>query len=122
MGYRLHSATRYDVKYGSYGVFNHASNYINLIIECLAEGDCCYNSEDYIGNADCIEANRNLLLQNVERIITPNNEWENQEELDELIQLMLDTCEISKEYLYKELKELITQSDANCEDVHFAWY
>lgn len=124
MGHRLHSATKYEVKYETNGRFNWASGHINPIIECLADGDFWSNEPDYCGAADTLEANRNKLLTNIERIINPDPEWENQEVLDELLEDMENDsdCEFDRQYLYTELKILIEQSDPKCIYVHFAWF
>lgn len=123
MGHRLHTATKYEIEYETNGRFNWASKYINPIIECLSEGDSWFNDE-YICYADTCEGARDKLISNVERIINPNSEWENQEMLDELIEEMENDneCDINREYLYNGLKTLIEQSDAKCNYVHFAWF
>lgn len=123
MGHRLHSATKYEVVYGTNGRFNWSSEHINPIIECLAEGDCWF-SDEYIGSADTCEGARDKLLANVERIINPNDGWSRQDELNELLDEMENDseCEVDRKYLYTELKELIEQSDAQRNYVHFAWF
>lgn len=123
MGHRLHSATKYEVVYGTNGRFNWSSEHINPIIECLAEGDCWF-SDEYIGSADTCEGARDKLLANVERIINPNPEWEHQEELNDLLNEMESDreCYVDAHYLYSQLKILIEQSDPTCDYVHFAWF
>jgi hypothetical protein len=124
MGHRLHTATKYEVKYAVNGRFNWASGHINPIIICLAEGDFWASDLDCYEAADTIEANRHNLLNNLDKIINPNPEWEYQEELDELIGYMENDkeCNVDRQYLYDELKVLIEQSDPNCTNVHFAWF
>lgn len=124
MGCRLHSATKYEVEYGSNGRFNWASHRINPIIECLSDGDFWCDEQDCIEGAKILEGNRENLLKNVEHIINPNPEWENQEVLDELIEEMENDkdCDIDKEYLYTHLKNLIENADARCNYVHFSWF
>ena len=124
MGHRLHSATKYEVKYDCNGRFNWGGEHINPIIECLAEGDSWFNNCECIECSDTCEAARDTLLTNVERIINPDPEWVYQEELDELIEKMENdkTCEFDRQYLYTELKMLIEQSDPTCSYVHFAWF
>ena len=123
MGHRLHSATKYEVKYDTTGRFNWAQNYINYIIELLAEGDVYYD-QDEICYSDRVEANREHLIANLERIITPDPEWENQEELDYEIKKMEEDkeCEINRCYLYASLKQLIEDADPNNEYVYFLWF
>lgn len=123
MGHRLHSAMKYDVKYGDNASFNWAQEHINPIIDCLAEGETWFSGE-YVGGADQCEAPRELLLANIERIISPNSEWLWQEALDELIEDMENDkeCNIDRQYLYKQLKSIVEQSDPNCYCVHFAWF
>lgn len=124
MGCRLHSATTYEVAYNSKAVFNWASNRINPIIECLSDGDFWCDEQDCIEGAKILEGNRENLLKNVEHIINPNPEWENQEVLDELIEEMEndEDCDIDKEYLYTNLKNLIENADTRCDYVHFSWF
>ena len=60
----------------------------------------------------------------MEAIFTPDEDWENQEVLDELIEDMEndDSCSIDRAYLYKELKRLIGQADARNNYIHFSWF
>ena len=124
MGYRLNSAIKYEVKYSECGRFNWSANYINRLIEICSEGNCYFNDYEYIGNADTIEANREILLANIDKIITPDNHWEGQFELNELFEDMENDkeFEFDKQYIHKELKSLIEQSDNNNDLVHFAWF
>lgn len=124
MGCRLHSATTYEVEWGSNAVFNWGQNHITPIIECLADGDFWCDDQDCIEGASMLEASRENLIKNVEHIITPDEDWENQETLDELIEDMEndDSCNIDRAYLYKELKRLIEQADARNNYIHFSWF
>ena len=124
MGCRLHSATKYEVKYSSDGNFNWGQKYINPIISCLSDGDFWCDNSDYIEGATILEASRANLSKNIDKIITPNNEWENQEELNELINDMENDANyhIDRNYLYQSLKSLIEQSDNNCNYIHFCWF
>ena len=123
MGHRLHSAKTYKVEYGTNSSFNWAQDHINPIIELLAEGDVFTEGED-IEYANTLQANRNTLIEIVEKIKTPDENWPNQEELEYQIENMLndDTCDIDRDYLYKQLKATIMESDADCDYVHFAWF
>lgn len=123
MGHRLHSATKYEVKYDSCECFNWAQNHINYIIELLAEGDVYYDQDD-ICYSDRVEANKELLIANLERIKTPDPEWENQEDLDYAIKKMEEDkeCGINRLYLYVSLKMLIEDADPNNEYVYFLWF
>lgn len=122
MGHRLHSAIKYEVKYGDCA-FNYAQPHINPIIEVLAEGDCCYEG-DFLDYADTLSASREKLVKNVEYIKVTESDWEGQEDLNELIEYMEndDECDIDREYLYTQLKHIINQSDENNDYVHFAWF
>lgn len=118
MGYRLHSAIKYEVSYGSDAYFNMESNYINRIIECLAEDTFWCNDSECHENADEIEADRATLLKNLPNILTPNHDWECQEYLYQLLKEM----EVDREYLYQGLKTLIENSDQNNSFVRFSWF
>jgi hypothetical protein len=122
MGHRLHSAIKYEVKYGDCA-FNYAQPHINPIIEVLAEGDSSYEGE-FLDYADTLSASREKLVKNVEYIKVTESDWEGQEDLNELIEYMEDDdeCDIDREYLYKQLKHIINQSDENNDYVHFAWF
>lgn len=124
MGCRLHSATKYEVEYGSNACFNWGQKHLNGIIECLADGDFWCNDQDCIDGADTLEASRENLRANIECIITPNPDWEGQETLDELIEDMENDkhCDIDRAYLYKQLKALVEQADAREDYVHFSWF
>ena len=73
MGHRLHSAIKYEVKYGDCA-FNYAQPHINPIIEVLAEGDCCYEG-DFLDYADTLSASREKLVKNVEYIKVTESDW-----------------------------------------------
>lgn len=122
MGHRLHSATKYEVKYGDCA-FNYAQPHINPIIEVLAEGDCGYEGE-FLDYADTLSASREKLVKNIEYIKVTESDWEGQEDLNELIENMEDDdeCDIDREYLYTQLKKIVNQSDKNNDYVHFAWF
>lgn len=124
MGYRIHTATKYEVKYGSGSYFNWASNYINRIIEALGEGEVFYNDEYDICNASEIEASREKLTQNLDKIITPNPDWDYHEDLEEVIRDMEQDkeCGITRDYLHSSLKTLISDADPNNDMIHFAWF
>ena len=121
MGCRLHSATKYEVEYSSKAVFNHASHVINPIITILSEEDYWAN-DDYIGNATQLEASRENLVANVDKIMNPDEDWEWQEELDGAIETMEKHSEINREYLYKELKSLIDDAEKKDDYIHFSWF
>lgn len=121
MGCRLHSATKYEVQYGDYGTFNYHSDSINPIIGILCEDDYFAN-DDYLASATTIDANRETLLANLEKITNPDKDWELQEDLDNAIKTMEKEGEIDREYLYKGLKKLIENADTRNEYVHFSWF
>ena len=121
MGLRLHSAVKYDVKYEG-GFFNWSTEYINPIIVCLAENDFWCDDEDCVEYAHIIEADRDNLLKNIDKIINPDDLWEYQDELNELLDYMEKESENDREYLYKNLKEMIVNSASNVSCVHFSWY
>lgn len=123
MGHRLHSHKKHEIVYSVNARFNWASNYINPIIECLADGDFWADS-DFTESANNLEASRENLLKNVEYIITPNPNWEMQEELDEIITKMENDkeCDIDRQYLYKHLKALIEEADERNCYVYFSWF
>ena len=120
MGNRLHSAIKHEVIYSENSDFNWLSDIINPIIDNLAEYDCSYDADD-ICYANSISANRTNLLNNLDKIINPNDEWEFQDDLDYQIKRIEDNG-ITREVLYNKLKILIEQSDSRCKNVYFAWF
>ena len=82
------------------------------------------DSMDCIEGASILEANRENLIKNVDCIITPNKDWEEQETLDELIENMENDkqCAITREYLHTNLKRLIDEADARNAYIHFSWF
>lgn len=123
MGHRLHSAKTYKVEYGSNSSFNWAQEHINPIIDILAEGDT-FSEGECLEYANTLQAHRGTLIANVEKIKTPDNNWSNQEELEELIEAMQNdsSCDIDRDYLYTQLKATILESDPDCDYVHFSWF
>jgi hypothetical protein len=123
MGFRLHSAVKYDVRYSN-GNFNYAQKHINTIIECLSEGDFYCDNEFVSEYATTLDAPRNVLLKNVERILHPKEDWVNQQWLDTIIYDMEQDKEfnLTKEYVYKYLKEMLEESDEDCNYIHFSWF
>ena len=123
MGHRLHSAKTYKVEYGSNSSFNWAQEHINPIIDILAEGDT-FSEGECLEYANTLQAHRGTLIANVEKIKTPDNNWSNQGELEELIEAMQNdsSCDIDRDYLYTQLKATILESDPDCDYVHFSWF
>ena len=123
MGKRLHSAIKHEVVWGENARFNYAQDYINRIICILAEDDIGYEG-DFLEFADSVSADRKKLLENVDKIVQPNNEWYYQEELDEVLEDMEENSDekLTKEYVHKHLKDIINNSDEKCENVYFAWF
>lgn len=125
MGKRLHSAIKYEVKYGDRSNFNWGMGYINQVIDILAEYDCGYDGEE-LEFADTLSADRAKLLENIDKIINPCDEWEYQEELNHILESMENDCDedlrFPREYVYQHLKLIIEQSDSNNAYVHFAWF
>lgn len=122
MGYRLHSAKKYDIQFGDASAFNWCQNEINEILYCLAEGDMAYDDES-LACSKMLWGNRAKLQKNIARIISPDSTWEYQEELNEKLEnLVKNYHDITNYSLFRNLKKIIEQSDPNCQDVHFAWF
>lgn len=123
MGHRLHSHAKHEIQYGEHAVFNWANYRINPIIECLADGDF-WADNDNTGDALNLEVSRDNLIKNVEKIITPDPNWGNQEELNELISDMEKDkmCNIDRQYLYEKLKALIEEADQRNSYIYFSWF
>ena len=136
-GMTLHTAERYEKKYTEGIVCSKdwdeslVAN-ISLLIAFLAD----YNIE-YIfdklpadeSNFDFISywpafvsefgADRKKLLGNLDQILSPDEEWDNNEVTEELIGEIEKY--MTREELYNMLKTLIKQSDNRCDRVYFSW-
>lgn len=122
MGQRLHSATKYVIEYSNSTAFNYMSDKVNPIIEVLTEYDLGYQ-DDCLVCATTLWGNREKLIKNVDRIIAPDNEWEFQEELNDVINDLFKVYpDYTSEYIHSMLKKIINESDPSCQDVHFAWF
>lgn len=121
MGKRLHSAVKYEVVYSDTSAFDWGSETVNPIIDILSEMDCSYDGDD-ICYSETVNANRENLLANVDKIINPDYTWDSQEDLDDMLYRLEKYTDITREELHKTLKAFIEMSDSNCEDVHFAWF
>lgn len=123
MGCRLHSHKKHEIVYSDCASFNWGAGYVNPIIECLADGDF-WADDDCVEGAMNLEASRENLLKNIDKIITPDPEWGNQETLDELIKEMEDDnqCDIDRQYLYDRLKDIIEEADPRNTYVFFIWF
>lgn len=122
MGDKLHSAKKYDIQYGDASAFNSCQKEINEILDCLAEGNMAYDDES-IAYSKSLWGNRANLQKNVARIISPDSTWEYQEELNEKLENFIKKYhDVTNYSLFRNLKEIIEQSDPNCEDIHFAWF
>ena len=63
--------------------------------------------------------NRKNLLENLEQIISPDEDWDANEQTEGLIKEIEEY--MTREELYNMLKTLIEQSDDRCDRVYFAW-
>lgn len=122
MGVRLHSAKVYDVQYNDCGRFNYAQEYVNPIIDLLSENEAWFDNPDYVEGSSVLEVSIYPFKENLEHIITPNNEWEYQEGLEDLIKSMEQHTDIDRNYLYEELKKLVDLADKGNNYVHFSWF
>ena len=122
MGVRLHSAAKYEVVYSQTASFNYGHEHINNVLFALTEGDLWYEG-DFLDSANMLNGDRHLLLKNVEKIITPDNDWYYQEELDETIAKMERDPYFgyTRQTLYEDLKKIIEQGDPTEDKVHFFW-
>lgn len=123
MGVRLHSAKKYEVVYSNKASFNYSNEYINPIISVLSE-HTLYWEGDFLSDAVVLECERNILLENIDKIITPDDDWYYQDELNGEIDRMLkyNTSNITRESLYNDLKSIILESDKNDSTIHFHWF
>ena len=112
MGYRLHSATRYEVKYSA-GDFNHQCEEIhNLLSSCGAEytGDC-YDSE--------FEVSRNDWEKVIEEL--KNLDSLQEEEKDEIMEA-IGEMKCTLKNIIEGMEFLLKESDPNNDFLHLSYF
>ena len=138
-GMTLKTAERYEKKYtegivcsgsGDWDDDNRLKENIGFLIAFLAGYDIEYIFDDLQEyNFDFVSdwpsgvsefgANRKKLIENLEQIISPDENWEDNEATEGLIEEIEEY--MTREELYNMLKTLIEQSDDRCDRVYFAW-
>jgi hypothetical protein len=121
MGVRLHTEQKHEIVYSNTAGFNYSSDYINPILLVLSEYDLWYDN-DTLEGATKLECERDILIENIEHIITPNDKWGYQEDLNEEIENMEKHTDITRETLYKTLVKLIDESDERNSRIYFSWH
>lgn len=114
----LRTAIKYEVELGNTKCFTWKdAPTINPIINAIAEEDAEFSSEDWVYSEE-IKANREKLLANLDKIITPDETWAFHEDLE----FQLNRIEkFTRETIYNNLKQLIEQSDSRNKYVYFFW-
>ena len=136
-GMTLHTAERYEKKYTEGIVCSEEWDErlienISFLIAFLAGYDIEYIFNDLptdSSNFDFLTewpssvsefgVNRKNLLENLEQIISPDEDWDDNEATEGLIEEIEKY--MTREELYNMLKTLIEQSDDRCDRVYFAW-
>lgn len=136
-GMTLHTAERYEKKYTEGIVCSkewdeRLMENISFLIAFLAYYDIEYIFDEMptdSSNFDFVTywpssvsefgVNRKNLLENLEQIISPDEDWDANEQTEGLIEEIEEY--MTREELYNMLKTLIEQSDDRCDRVYFAW-
>jgi hypothetical protein len=136
-GMTLHTAERYEKKYTEGIVCSEEWDErlienISFLIAFLAGYDIEYIFNDLPTDSSHFDfltywpssvsefgVNRKNLLENLEQVISPDENWENNEATEGLIEEIEKY--MTREELYNMLKTLIEQSDDRCDRVYFAW-
>lgn len=136
-GMTLHTAERYEKKYTEGIVCSEEWDErlienISFLIAFLAGYDIEYIFDEMptdSSNFDFVTywpssvsefgVNRKNLLENLEQIISPDEDWDANEATEGLIEEIEEY--MTREELYNMLKTLIEQSDDRCDRVYFAW-
>lgn len=136
-GMTLHTAERYEKKYTEGIVCSkewdeRLIENISFLIAFLAGYDIEYIFDEMptdSSNFDFVTywpssvsefgVNRKNLLENLEQIISPDEDWDANEQTEGLIEEIEEY--MTREELYNMLKTLIEQSDDRCDRVYFAW-
>lgn len=136
-GMQLQSVKRYEKKYTEGIVCSkewdeRLIENISFLIALLAGYDVEYIFNDMptdSSNFDFVTywpssvsefgVNKKNLLENLEQIISPDEDWDTNEATEGLIEEIEEY--MTREELYNMLKTLIEQSDDRCDRVYFAW-
>ena len=136
-GMTLHTAERYEKKYTEGIVCSkewdeRLMENIGFLIAFLANYDVEYIFDEMPTDASNFDfvtywpssvsefgVNRKNLLENLEQIISPDEDWDDNEATEGLIEEIEEY--MTREELYNMLKTLIEQSDDRCDRVYFAW-
>lgn len=108
MGYRLHYATTYQVKYGG-GFFNHKTKINQLLAD---KCDASYNN-DMPEYSDYLEVEREELMKLVQDIKNNPKEYENY--------LSANDWDYTSEDLVKIFEEMIQRSDQSNTFIILQW-
>lgn len=120
----LRTATKYEVKLSNTECFTWKDNsIINPIINAIAEEDAKFSDEDWVYSEE-VKANREKLLNNIDKIIKPDETWAFYEDLESqlnYIEKYRKTSKLTRDMIYNNLKEIIEQSDSRNKYVYFVW-
>jgi uncharacterized membrane protein len=117
----LRTAIKYEFELGNTKCFNWKNApIINPIINTIAEEEAEFSREDWVYSEE-IEANREKLLANIDKIIKPDETWAFHEDLEFQLNNIEKYHSITREKIYNNLKELIEQSDIRNKYVYFIW-
>lgn len=111
MGYRLHAATKYEIKYGN-GNFSYLTEAMNSLIKTLCPS--VWYNEEYIGSSSTLEVDK--------------EEWENAIKTleSEYTDAMLPTTLLAEGYgvsdIVKAFKNILSEADTSDGYVHLKWF
>lgn len=112
MGYRLHSATKYEVKYSAGDFNNQCEEFHNLLSACEADytGDC-YDSEFEVSISDWKKVIEKL--RNIDSL--PE---EDRDKITEAVKAMRYTVE----NIVEGMEYLLKESDPNNDYLHLSYF
>ena len=122
---KLYTETKCNEKYSKKGYFSTCIyDRINTIINTLSDDDFKCSDENHWVYSEQVEARRTNLLNNLDKIINPDPNWEFHEDLEYQLNELAENRQrpTTREYVYESLKELIEVSDSRIEYVRFAWF
>jgi hypothetical protein len=121
----LRTAIKYEFELGNTKCFTWKDvSIINPIINAIAEEDAKFSREEDWVYSEEVKANREKLLNNIDKIIKSDETWAFYEDLEfqlNYIEKYLKTTKLTRETIYNNLKELIEQSDSRNKYVYFFW-
>lgn len=108
MGYRLHSASKYNVKFGPHNSFGHLYAFdVNNVIQAVIPD--AWGDANTIEDSAVIEINKESMQEGIYK-------------LRQTKEAFLADQSVSNEYMANELQALLDQSDPDNDFIRLEWF